>query len=294
MALPRAADHLAESPGAVHAGDLAAGDPDPRRCTHRLLRPLRDGADLDLDHAARPDGSDDARDDHAHAAHLLAIVSGDLHLRHDPRARPRPADARGVAAPRAAGHPARGQATQARLDALAARLEPHFLFNALQSVSALIDSDPVRARTMVAQIGDLLRDALAAPESGEVPLREELRLLGRYLSIEETRFADRLHVEWAIAPDTEAVMVPRFLLQPIVENALRHGLAVLPEGAACGSPPCASRTACASSSGTTASRSLRRCVREWASRRRGSDSRRATVPPPRSRCVPPPRAASRR
>ena len=123
-----------------------------------------------------------------------------------------------------------GQATQARLDALAARLEPHFLFNALQSVSALIDSDPVRARTMVAQIGDLLRDALAAPESGEVPLREELRLLGRYLSIEETRFADRLHVEWAIAPEVEAVMVPRFVLQPIVENALRHGLAVQPEG----------------------------------------------------------------
>ena len=123
-----------------------------------------------------------------------------------------------------------GQATQARLDALAARLEPHFLFNALQSVSALIDSDPTRARTMLAQIGDLLRDALAAPEAGEVPLREELRLLGRYLTIEETRFADRLRVEWVVASDTEAVMVPRFLLQPIVENALRHGLAVRPEG----------------------------------------------------------------
>ncbi|MBP9897929.1 MAG: histidine kinase [Gemmatimonadales bacterium] len=121
-------------------------------------------------------------------------------------------------------------ATQARLDALAARLEPHFLFNALQSVSALIDSDPARARTMLAQIGDLLRDALASPESGEVSVHEERRLLGRYLAIEETRFADRLHVEWVVAPDTEAVMVPRFLLQPIVENALRHGLAVLPEG----------------------------------------------------------------
>lgn len=121
-------------------------------------------------------------------------------------------------------------ATQARLDALAARLEPHFLFNALQSVGALIDQEPARARTMLSQIGDLLRDALAAPESGEVPLREEIRLLARYLAIEETRFADRLRVEWAIAPDSEAVMVPRFLLQPIVENALRHGLAVQPEG----------------------------------------------------------------
>lgn len=123
-----------------------------------------------------------------------------------------------------------GQATQARLDALAARLEPHFLFNALQSVSALIDSDPARARTMVAQIGDLLRDALAAPESGEVPLREELRLLGRYLSIEETRFADRLRIEWSIDPATESIAVPRFVLQPIAENALRHGLAPRPEG----------------------------------------------------------------
>lgn len=121
-------------------------------------------------------------------------------------------------------------ATQARLDALAARLEPHFLFNALQSVSALVDQDPTRARTMLAQIGDLLRDALAAPESGDVPLREEVRLLARYLTIEETRFADRLRVAWAIAPDTEAVMVPRFVLQPVAENALRHGLAVRPEG----------------------------------------------------------------
>ncbi|MDX2262869.1 MAG: histidine kinase [Gemmatimonadales bacterium] len=123
-----------------------------------------------------------------------------------------------------------GQATQARLDALAARLEPHFLFNALQSVSALIDRDPPRARTMLAQIGDLLRDALAAPESGEVTLREEMQLLSRYLAIEETRFADRLHVEVVVAPDAEAVMVPRFVLQPVVENALRHGLAPLPEG----------------------------------------------------------------
>jgi sensor histidine kinase YesM len=120
------------------------------------------------------------------------------------------------------------QATQARLDALAARLEPHFLFNALQSVSALIDSDPARARTMIAQIGDLLRDTLVAPTSGDVTVREELQLLGRYLAIEEARFADRLQVEWDIAPDIETVSVPRFLLQPIAENALRHGLAPKP------------------------------------------------------------------
>jgi sensor histidine kinase YesM len=122
------------------------------------------------------------------------------------------------------------QATQARLDALAARLEPHFLFNALQSVSALIDSDPLRARTMLAQIGDLLRDALAVPESGEVTVRDEMVLLRRYLAIEETRFADRLQVEVHVAAEAELGRVPRFVLQPIVENALRHGLAPLPEG----------------------------------------------------------------
>lgn len=122
------------------------------------------------------------------------------------------------------------QATQSRLDALAARLEPHFLFNTLQSVSALVDSDPARARTMLAQLGDLLRDALASPGAGDVSVQEELRLLGRYLAIEETRFADRLQVEWETAPDTMSLSVPRFLLQPIAENALRHGLAPNPRG----------------------------------------------------------------
>jgi len=116
-------------------------------------------------------------------------------------------------------------ATQSRLDALAARLEPHFLFNTLQSVSALVDTDPPRARTMLAQVGDLLRDALSSPGTGDVRLQEELRLLSRYLAIEETRFADRLQVEWDIAPDATSLAVPRFLLQPIAENALRHGLA---------------------------------------------------------------------
>lgn len=122
------------------------------------------------------------------------------------------------------------QATRARLDALAARLEPHFLFNALQSVSALVEHEPARARTMLAQIGDLLRDALATSAQGEITLREELALLQRYLAIETTRFADRLRVELAIAPDSEATRVPRFLLQPLVENAIRHGIAPRPEG----------------------------------------------------------------
>lgn len=122
------------------------------------------------------------------------------------------------------------EATRARLEALGARLQPHFLFNALQSVSALVDEDPARARTMLAQLGDLLRDALASDGSGEVPLREELALLDRYLTIERTRFVDRLHIEISADDDVAGVLVPRFLLQPLVENALRHGLAPRPEG----------------------------------------------------------------
>lgn len=120
------------------------------------------------------------------------------------------------------------QATRARLETLAARLQPHFLFNALQSVGALVDEHPARARAMLARIGDLLRDVLAAPAETEVRLEDEVALLARYLSIEEIRFADRLTVEYAIAPATRDVPVPRFLLQPLAENALRHGLAPQP------------------------------------------------------------------
>lgn len=117
------------------------------------------------------------------------------------------------------------QATRARLEALGARLQPHFLFNTLQSVSALVDSDPARARTMLAQLGDLLRDVLNDSDTGEVTLADEIALLGRYLDIEQTRFADRLQIEVLVAPEAAALRVPRFLLQPLAENALRHGLA---------------------------------------------------------------------
>ena len=117
------------------------------------------------------------------------------------------------------------QATRARLEALGSRLQPHFLFNTLQSVSALVDTNPGQARTMLAQLGDLLRDALDDRSDGEVTLAEEVALLGRYLDVEQTRFADRLRVEMRIAPDTVTARVPRFLLQPLAENALRYGLA---------------------------------------------------------------------
>jgi len=117
------------------------------------------------------------------------------------------------------------QAAVARLEALAARLQPHFLFNTLHAIGALIEEDPLRARSMIALLGDLLRDVIGGSTEGEVPLRVELEILQRYLAIEAIRFADRLTVRIDAAPDTLEHRVPRLLLQPLAENALRHGLA---------------------------------------------------------------------
>lgn len=116
-------------------------------------------------------------------------------------------------------------ATRSQLAALAARLQPHFLFNALHAVGALIDEDPAKARSMLAQLGDLLRDALAEGESGDITLAGEFRLLERYLAVEAVRFTDRLQVRLDLEPAVAEVRVPRFLLQPLVENALHHGIA---------------------------------------------------------------------
>lgn len=117
------------------------------------------------------------------------------------------------------------QATQARLEALALRLQPHFLFNALHAAGALIDEDPGRARAMIVELGDLLRRLLADPDVVEVPLGDEISLLNHYLAIERIRFADRLTVTVDVPTALHQVPVPRLLLQPLVENALRHGLA---------------------------------------------------------------------
>lgn len=121
-------------------------------------------------------------------------------------------------------------ATQAQLAALAARLQPHFLFNALHAVGALIDEDPAKARAMLARLGELLRDALAEGGSGDITLAEEFRLLDRYLAVEAMRFTDRLAVTLTLDPAVAGRPVPRFLLQPLVENALHHGVAPRLEG----------------------------------------------------------------
>ena len=114
---------------------------------------------------------------------------------------------------------------RAQLDALRAQLNPHFLFNSLNSVMALIDRDPRAAQQMLVRLADLLRSTLALQAVQEVPLRDELALVRQYLAIEEIRFADRLRVEWCIDDGVTSALVPALVLQPLVENAVVHGIA---------------------------------------------------------------------
>jgi LytS/YehU family sensor histidine kinase len=110
-----------------------------------------------------------------------------------------------------------------RLERLEAQLQPHFLFNALNAVSSLMYHDPARADTMLGRLSDLLRLTFDGSLSPEVPLAQELEWLGWYLEIMQLRFGDRLSVLQRIQPETLVLLVPRLILQPLVENALKHG-----------------------------------------------------------------------
>jgi len=114
---------------------------------------------------------------------------------------------------------------QARLQALVAQIHPHFLFNTLHAISALVRSDPAAADRTISALADLLRLSLQSGDTQEVPLRQELDFLRRYLEIEQTRFEDRLRVAFDIAEPALAGQLPVLILQPLVENAIRHGLA---------------------------------------------------------------------
>lgn len=113
---------------------------------------------------------------------------------------------------------------QARLDALSAQLNPHFLFNALNSIAEMVHRDAEAADRMLVSLGELLRASLEHREAQWVTVREELGLLGHYLDIERHRLGDRLHVEWNVDPDAERVPMPPLLLQPLAENAILHAL----------------------------------------------------------------------
>jgi two-component system LytT family sensor kinase len=114
---------------------------------------------------------------------------------------------------------------EAQLQALQRQLHPHFLFNTLNAIAGLMRTDVDAADRMMDRLGDLLRMTLHTSNIQEVSLKEELELLQKYLDIEQTRFGERLTVNMSIAPDTLEGQVPNFLLQPLVENAVRHGIA---------------------------------------------------------------------
>lgn len=116
------------------------------------------------------------------------------------------------------------QLATARLDALRMQLNPHFLFNTLHAVSALVERDPSGVRKMIARLSELLRHTLDTPAAKEVPLGEELAFLQRYLDIMAVRFQGKLRVTQAIDDEARDVPVPNFILQPLVENALEHGV----------------------------------------------------------------------
>ncbi len=114
---------------------------------------------------------------------------------------------------------------EAQLQSLQRQLHPHFLFNTLNTIAGLIRTNVNAADTMIDQLGDLLRMALHASGRQEVPLKQELEALRKYLDIEQTRLGSRLQVQMLIHPDTLDADVPNLLLQPLVENAVRHGIA---------------------------------------------------------------------
>lgn len=117
------------------------------------------------------------------------------------------------------------QLSQAQLQALKMQLHPHFLFNTLHSISALLHKDSEAARKMITRLGDFLRLTLENSGSQEVTMRQEMEFLGCYLEIERIRFQDRLTTRLDVAQQTLDAKVPNLILQPIVENAIRHGIA---------------------------------------------------------------------
>lgn len=114
--------------------------------------------------------------------------------------------------------------TQAHLQTLRLQLDPHFLFNTLNTISAQVQADPRQARRMIEHLGDLLRISLNPDSRNEIALDDELGFLKRYLAIQQIRFGDKLRVTLDVAPGLHNAAVPSMLLQPLVENAIRHGI----------------------------------------------------------------------
>ncbi len=118
--------------------------------------------------------------------------------------------------------------SQAQLQNLQLQLQPHFLFNALNTISSVMYEDIARADAMLAQLSDLLRRTLRRPDAQQVPLEEEIETVRMYLRIMQERFGDDLRVEVAMDADVAQMLVPQLLLQPLVENSIRHGAGKTP------------------------------------------------------------------
>lgn len=119
---------------------------------------------------------------------------------------------------------------EGQLANLRAQLNPHFMFNALNGIRALIDEDPARAKQAITQLSSILRNAMATVKRRTVPLGEELDIVKAYLELERMRFEERLRARFEVDPALEREPVPPMLLQTLVENAVRHGIARLTEG----------------------------------------------------------------
>ena len=117
------------------------------------------------------------------------------------------------------------------LEALKMQIHPHFLFNTLHGITTLIHSDPEAAHSMVVRLSNLLRTSLQYSGADLISLQKELEFIRTYLDLEKMRFGPRLAIEWHIDPETEEMLIPQMILQPLLENAIRHGIApVLGDG----------------------------------------------------------------
>jgi LytS/YehU family sensor histidine kinase len=114
--------------------------------------------------------------------------------------------------------------TSAKLQALRMQINPHFLFNTLNSIATLVYVNPRAADEMLGELGELLRRSLDSMEEQEIPLAQELEFIGAYLSIEQKRFGERLRLEQSVPDELMKALVPALILQPLVENAIRHGI----------------------------------------------------------------------
>jgi len=153
---------------------------------------------------------------------LLYVLSAGLHYALLAAEESRAADRRAAEA--------RTLAREAELRALKMQINPHFLFNSLHSIAALATQDGARARDMCVRLSDFLRSGLGLGERDNIPLRDELALARSYLDVERVRFGDRLRIEETVDPDCHECGVPPLVLQPLVENAVKHGIAGLVEG----------------------------------------------------------------